>query len=162
IVRLWDAKTGKELRSLSGHTDVVRGVAFSPDGRTLATASSDKSVKLWDADSGQLVRTLNGHEGPVDVVAFSLDGRTLATGSEDKTIRIVDARLLTPALRVLREVQGVIEFLFEKHLPVAEVLDRIHNDPSLSAEVRSRALELAESYGQSLVTQEAERVVNEL
>jgi WD40 repeat protein len=56
-------------------------VAFSPDGRLLATASRDKAARLWDLATGECLRTLTGHDGEVRGVAFSLDGRLLATAT---------------------------------------------------------------------------------
>ena len=59
--RLWDPATGKNLRTLTGHTNAVMGVAFSPDGRLLATASWDHTARLWDPATGERLRTLTGH-----------------------------------------------------------------------------------------------------
>ena len=65
-------------------------MAFSPDGRLLATASGDKTARLWDPATGECLRTLTGHTGAVWGVAFSPDGRLLATASDDKTARLWD------------------------------------------------------------------------
>jgi len=76
------------LRTLTGHTTAVFGVAFSPDGQTLASGCYDKTIKLWNLATGKELRTLNGHTDYVDSVAFSPDGQTLASGSADGTIKI--------------------------------------------------------------------------
>jgi WD40 repeat protein/nitrous oxidase accessory protein NosD len=74
--------------SLTGHTNWVNSVAFSPDGRLLASGSRDYTIKLWEVATGSLVRTLEGHTNWVNSVAFSPDGRLLASGSSDRTIKL--------------------------------------------------------------------------
>jgi WD40 repeat protein len=88
----WDAVSGKELITLSGHINDVFSVTFSPDGKTIATASIDKTAKLWDAATGEELLTLEAPEGLASV-AFSPDGSQLAVASRDGTARIYLLRL---------------------------------------------------------------------
>src|SRR5262245_60281560 len=75
---------------LKGHKDLVRCLAYSPDGRTLAAGSNDKTVCLWDLPSGERKPSPKPHKRIVYSVAFSPDGRTLASGSADRTVRLWD------------------------------------------------------------------------
>ena len=82
------------MKTLIGHTDSVNGVSFSPDGKTLATGSSDGTVQLWDMATRKQLKTLIGHTDSVNGVSFSPDGKTLATGSSDGTILLWDILLI--------------------------------------------------------------------
>ena len=81
---LYDAQTYQERAVLTGHTDGVLSVAFSPDGQTLASGSRDDTVRLWDVATGTLQQTLT-HTGSVPSVAFSPDGQTLASAVDGWT-----------------------------------------------------------------------------
>jgi len=70
------------------NSGIVYSVAFSPDGKTLASGSGDNTIRLWDVGSGRLIRSMAGHAGPVHSVAFSPDGKMIASASEDKTIKL--------------------------------------------------------------------------
>src|SRR5205807_9474375 len=106
MVTLWELSTGKEARTLRAWLGNVTSVAFSPDGRRLASTSGNAAspgvVNVWDVSTGDEVLTLRGHSDIITGVAFSPDGQRLASASSDKTIRIWD----TMNGQLIRQVQG--------------------------------------------------------
>jgi len=88
-VKVWEAASGKELRTVQGR-NVSWSAAFSPDGRRIATGGRDLTVQVWDADSGEELLAFKGHNDQVCSVAFSPDGQRLVTGSLDGTAKLWD------------------------------------------------------------------------
>ncbi|HEX5735508.1 MAG TPA: caspase family protein [Blastocatellia bacterium] len=90
-IKLWDAETGSELNTFAGHNNFVNVLAFSHDGRVLASGSYDSTVKLWDTATGRETRSLAGHTGAVVAIAFSPDGRFVVSGSYDGSAKLWNA-----------------------------------------------------------------------
>ena len=89
-IHLWDAATGKEIKTLMGHTDAVISLAFSPDGTTLVSGSEDNTICLWDTATEEHVKIL-GHTNGVRSLAFSPNGLTFVSGSWNGTIHLWNA-----------------------------------------------------------------------
>lgn len=88
---LWEPAIKKQpIARLTGHQQLINQVQFSPDGRTIASASFDKSIKLWDGWTGKFQASLRGHVGPVYQIAWSSDSRLLVSGSADSTLKVWD------------------------------------------------------------------------
>ena len=90
--RIWDRESGQILHTLKHGGEYVHAVAFSPDGRFLATGSNDAAgfIQIWDTATGQRVRVIKGHEDAVLSIAYSKDGSRLLSSSYDKTARLWD------------------------------------------------------------------------
>ena len=95
------------LRVLTGNSGPVRAVAYSPDGTTVATASTDGTARIWDVATGTTRTTLTGHTDLVYAVAYSPDGTTLATASNDGTVRIWEAATGTTRTTLTGHTSGV-------------------------------------------------------
>lgn len=87
LLRLMDPATGKMVREWRAHEDHVTALAFSRDGKVLASGGADKRIHLWDPATGTELRPASGHRGKVQKVVFAPDGRTVVSGSLDRTIR---------------------------------------------------------------------------
>ena len=86
-VQVWDARQGTSTHTLMGHTDWVRYVAWSPDGKLIVSISHDKTAKIWNANDGTLLHTLE-HEMEVETVSWSPDGTQIASAGDDNLISI--------------------------------------------------------------------------
>ncbi|TBR57420.1 hypothetical protein B4U84_15530 [Westiellopsis prolifica IICB1] len=98
-------------KTFKGHSDLVRSVAFSPDGKTLASGSYDSTIKIWNVTTGQEITTLKGHSNSVNSVAFSPDGKTLASRSDDGAIKIWNVTT-GQEIRTLNGYSGVSSVAF--------------------------------------------------
>jgi WD40 repeat protein len=105
-VLIWDAVTG-QMRFALSDSHHVNGVAFSPDGKYVASACLSGTLKVWDTTNGQVICTLKGHTESVNTVTFSPDGKRIASASDDQTVRIWDAMTGQEAL-TLKDHTGAV------------------------------------------------------
>ncbi len=83
---IFDVASRKRLHLLRGHQNTAKCVAFSPDGRLLATGSEDRTIRIWNVDTGEVKHVIAAHRDEIYSLAFSPDGRTIASGGREGTI----------------------------------------------------------------------------
>lgn len=88
VITLENADQVVQLLELDGHEAAIYTVAWSPDGKTIASGSQDSTVRLWNAETGELIRILEAHGDAVRGIAWSPDGMLLASASRDGTVRL--------------------------------------------------------------------------
>ena len=81
MIKIWNLESRAQIKKFKGHCDTIKSVTFSPDGKTLASGSVDKTIKIWNLKNGKRVKELKGHSDTVYSVVYSPDGKTLASGS---------------------------------------------------------------------------------
>ncbi|MCC7205982.1 MAG: TIR domain-containing protein [Anaerolineae bacterium] len=92
LLKIWDARTGEERRTLKGHFAEINGCAISRDGALIVSASADRSLRIWSVANGNEQANLTGHTLGVNGCAFSPDGTLIASASDDKTVRLWDVQ----------------------------------------------------------------------
>ncbi|KXJ29088.1 notchless protein homolog 1 [Exaiptasia diaphana] len=91
---LWEPETNsKNVGRMTGHQALINQVCYSPDGRLIASASFDKSVKIWNGDNGKYITSLRGHVNSVYQISWSADSRLLCSGSADSTLKVWDMKI---------------------------------------------------------------------
>ncbi len=118
-VRLFDVRTGREVRSFAGHKGFVFRVAFSPNGKKVLSGGSDKTVRLWDVETGAQLWCRTGHTAQVNAVGFSPDGIRVVSAGADSTIRVWDVQTGKELMSIAAHRHGVADVSFSpdgKHL----------------------------------------------
>jgi WD40 repeat protein len=121
-IRLWDVDAGKERCVLEGHTAGINGLAFSPDGKLLASGSDDKTVRVWDVAAQKSLATFEGHKESVGPVVFSPDGTLLASGGDDGNVILWDVAALKQRSMIVANYFTILQIAFRpdgKQLAVA-------------------------------------------
>jgi WD40 repeat protein len=115
-VRMIDPSTGKVIRTLEGHTDYVRSIVFSPDGKRLLAGGGPPQqwgeIQVWDVATGGLLRSMQGHKDCIYSVALSPDGKLVASGSYDKAVKIWDAQTGQELKTLLDHIDAVFAVAF--------------------------------------------------
>jgi WD40 repeat protein len=106
-INVWGGHDERDIVAYYGHLGAVKGVAWSPDGTRIASASYDGTIQVWDAVTRATIFTLRGHTDPVVAVAWSPDGQRLASGSLDKTAKVWDV-LTGQAIQTYRRHKGFV------------------------------------------------------
>jgi eukaryotic-like serine/threonine-protein kinase len=111
-VKVWDTQTGKLVFNLKGHGDFASSLAFSRDGKTLASTSRDGTTRIWDMNAGENKRTLKSGFRQCGVVALGPKGDLLATNQDDKTVTIWDLKSGKPTFALPAATESVLSLAF--------------------------------------------------
>src|SRR6266700_28742 len=114
----------KLQHTLRGHTEEIRQIAWSPDGRLLASGSNDQTVRLWDVTTGRQIRALEGHTDDISGISFSADSRILASKSGDGTVRLWKVDTWEEVISLYESSSNVISLgvAFHPKLPILATL----------------------------------------
>ena len=111
VARIWDVQSGEVICTLQGHARAVRSLAFSSDGRQLATGSLDGTAKVWDIDSGSQLQSLGQYRFAVDGVGFVSQDRQIVMSAMDKALSLWDIETGTPDPNAVSRGSGTVAIL---------------------------------------------------
>ena len=144
--QVYEVATGALVGELDGHPDVY-GIAWSPDGRRIATGSNNQTIRIWDAQTLETLLVLREHEGYVHGLAWGPDGTQLVSGSEDGTVRVWDSRPASERAaasvadaRLRDEVREGVESRWEELRDFQALADELRADPELDEPARRASL----------------------
>jgi hypothetical protein len=148
-VRIWDTMSGRELLILRGHVDSALGVAYSPDGRRLASVDVRGTVRVWDTIGGHelLAFMRQGLWGAANV-AFSPDGRRLASDNGVGIVRVWEASPVSHEVSRRRALVSDVEELFDELLLREKVADALRRDAAFNKADRAFALSVAQTHSE--------------
>lgn len=126
-ISIWDARTGQDVRTTYAHDGGAFAIAYSSDGKYMASGGFDRTAKVFDAGTGDLLHTLTGHTNAVYRVAFSRDGKMVATASADKTVRLWDLKTAKEIMLLRGHIDRVhdVEFSPDGSLVVSSGADGV-------------------------------------
>jgi WD40 repeat protein len=87
-IKILDLESGAVIRTWEGHSDFIKSVSITPDGKCVVSGSEDKTVRIWNLEGGELLHTLEGHSDTVNKVAITPDGERVVSGSDDRTVKV--------------------------------------------------------------------------
>src|SRR5205823_11770320 len=136
----WDLDT-KQARTLTGHTQEITSLVFSADGRLLASAGRDKTVRVWDLKTGSVVRTLDNLGAEINSLALSPDGKLLAAANADKTVRLWEFSTGVPLQTLSGHSDEVLKVAFspDGQLLASASSDRRSEERRVGKECRVRS-----------------------
>lgn len=123
--KVWDLNTGKLLFTLTRHTADITSVAYSPDGKHIATGSCDNTAKIWDSQTGRLLRTLRGHNLCVQGINFSSDSKQIITAGKDRVAIVWNAETGEKIQTLAENTSHVISAIFS---PDGRYVVTVHNN----------------------------------
>ena len=113
-----------EDKILTGHTNYVSSVSFSPDGSRIVSGSWDETVRVWDSQTGDSLHNLSGHTDLVTSVSFSPDGSRIVSGSWDKTVRVTDVSVIKEWYSLIHDIQAWKQAWGRTYMPTALMLQK--------------------------------------